>query len=282
MWNGWLGGAGQRRTGGARLGAGVRAVLLAPGGAAWWAGRVAAGGVPGVRRRWCGGARRAGRSRGGRDRGDRGRADCGRRRFRWRRRLGGGGVVAVDLPSGVDADTGEVWGCWRADVTVTFGAYKPGLLIDPGGSTRGGAVRRHRAGGRAGGSPRAEGCSMRMWRGCCRCRERRATSTGGVVGIAAGSARYPGAAVLAVGGALRVARGRAVRGAGGRCGSGSVSRDAGVRARPTGRAGAGVGRRAGGRGRRGDGGEVLAADVPVLDGRVAAGGGGEWGGGCLR
>ncbi|WP_024755436.1 NAD(P)H-hydrate epimerase, partial [Streptomyces exfoliatus] len=41
-------------------------------------------------------------------------------------------VVAVDLPSGVDADTGEVTGeALRADATVTFGAYKPGLLVDP-------------------------------------------------------------------------------------------------------------------------------------------------------
>jgi hydroxyethylthiazole kinase-like uncharacterized protein yjeF len=42
-------------------------------------------------------------------------------------------VVAVDLPSGVDADTGVVDGAAvRADVTVTFGTWKPGLLIDPG------------------------------------------------------------------------------------------------------------------------------------------------------
>ncbi|MYS30470.1 bifunctional ADP-dependent NAD(P)H-hydrate dehydratase/NAD(P)H-hydrate epimerase, partial [Streptomyces sp. SID7804] len=41
-------------------------------------------------------------------------------------------VVAVDLPSGVDADTGEVRGAAvRADLTVTFGTHKPGLLIDP-------------------------------------------------------------------------------------------------------------------------------------------------------
>ena len=42
-------------------------------------------------------------------------------------------MVAVDLPSGIDADTGAVDGpAVRADVTVTFGAIKPGLLIDPG------------------------------------------------------------------------------------------------------------------------------------------------------
>ena len=52
-------------------------------------------------------------------------------------------TVAVDLPSGIDADTGAVAGpAVRADVTVTFGAVKPGLLIDPGaGACRGGRVR---------------------------------------------------------------------------------------------------------------------------------------------
>jgi hydroxyethylthiazole kinase-like uncharacterized protein yjeF len=44
----------------------------------------------------------------------------------------GAAVVAVDLPSGIDADTGEVPGdAVRADVTVTFGTWKPGLLVDP-------------------------------------------------------------------------------------------------------------------------------------------------------
>lgn len=43
-------------------------------------------------------------------------------------------VVAVDLPSGVDPDTGEVPdpAVLRAAVTVTFGAMKPGLLRRPG------------------------------------------------------------------------------------------------------------------------------------------------------
>jgi hydroxyethylthiazole kinase-like uncharacterized protein yjeF len=42
-------------------------------------------------------------------------------------------VVATDLPSGIDADTGVVEGpAVRADFTVTFGTWKPGLLIDPG------------------------------------------------------------------------------------------------------------------------------------------------------
>jgi hydroxyethylthiazole kinase-like uncharacterized protein yjeF len=39
-------------------------------------------------------------------------------------------VVAVDVPSGVDADTGAVSaGAVRADLTVTFGTLKPGLLV---------------------------------------------------------------------------------------------------------------------------------------------------------
>lgn len=47
-------------------------------------------------------------------------------------------VVSVDLPSGVDADTGAVLGAAvRADLTVTLGAPKPGLLLHPGASFRG-------------------------------------------------------------------------------------------------------------------------------------------------
>ncbi|MCX4527572.1 MULTISPECIES: NAD(P)H-hydrate dehydratase [unclassified Streptomyces] len=112
-------------------------------------------------------------------------------------------VVAVDLPSGVDADTGEVAGAAvRADVTVTFGAYKPGLLIDPGAS-RAGAVRLVDIGlslpepelealqdaDVAGLLPVPTASSDKYRRG--------------VVGVVAGSAQYPGAAVLAVAGALR-------------------------------------------------------------------------------
>jgi NAD(P)H-hydrate epimerase len=45
----------------------------------------------------------------------------------------GGVVCACDVPSGVDASTGEVAGdAVRADVTVTFHAAKPGLWINPG------------------------------------------------------------------------------------------------------------------------------------------------------
>jgi ADP-dependent NAD(P)H-hydrate dehydratase / NAD(P)H-hydrate epimerase len=44
-------------------------------------------------------------------------------------------VVAVDIPSGVDADTGAVADAAAAidaDATVTFGCLKPGLLLSPG------------------------------------------------------------------------------------------------------------------------------------------------------
>lgn len=128
-------------------------------------------------------------------------------------------VVAVDLPSGVDADTGEVGGAAiRADATVTFGTYKPGLLIDPAreyaGAVRlidiglgpqlpdgpgGSAVEVLQHVDVAGLLPRPGAESDKYRRG--------------VVGIVAGSARYPGAAVLAVAGALSGAAG-AVRYAG--------------------------------------------------------------------
>lgn len=42
-------------------------------------------------------------------------------------------VVAVDVPSGLNSDTGMVLGeCVRADLTVTLGLAKPGLFLYPG------------------------------------------------------------------------------------------------------------------------------------------------------
>jgi NAD(P)H-hydrate epimerase len=47
------------------------------------------------------------------------------------RRKSGGYTVAVDLPSGLDATTGEMPGeCVQADLTVTLGAVKTGLVAD--------------------------------------------------------------------------------------------------------------------------------------------------------
>lgn len=49
-----------------------------------------------------------------------------------------GKVVSVDIPSGVHTDKGNILGCAvRADVTVTFGYAKPGLLLYPGAECAG-------------------------------------------------------------------------------------------------------------------------------------------------
>ncbi|MFJ1753224.1 NAD(P)H-hydrate dehydratase [Kitasatospora sp. NPDC088134] len=113
-----------------------------------------------------------------------------------------GTVVAVDIPSGVDPDTGEVAGAaLRADVTVCFGTHKPGLLIDPGAQYAG-VVHLVGLGLDLPPAPvevlqRADVAALLPAPGAESDKYRR-----GVVGIAAGSATYPGAAVLAVAGAL--------------------------------------------------------------------------------
>ncbi len=40
-------------------------------------------------------------------------------------------VLAVDVPSGIDALTGYDHGSWNAELTLTFAALKPGLLLHP-------------------------------------------------------------------------------------------------------------------------------------------------------
>lgn len=118
-------------------------------------------------------------------------------------------VLAVDLPSGVDADTGTVDasagedGHVRAARTVTFGTRKPVHHLDPGATACGpvelvdiglgpflpadGVVTVVTAGDVAA-VPVPTGESQKYSRG--------------VLGIRAGSAGYPGAAVLCTGGAL--------------------------------------------------------------------------------
>ena len=45
----------------------------------------------------------------------------------------GSKVMAVDIPSGIDADSGQIRGCAvQADETVTFVCKKPGLMLYPG------------------------------------------------------------------------------------------------------------------------------------------------------
>jgi ADP-dependent NAD(P)H-hydrate dehydratase / NAD(P)H-hydrate epimerase len=116
-------------------------------------------------------------------------------------------VVAVDVPSGVDASTGAVAGdAVRADVTVTFGALKPGLVISPGAEYAGwvelvdigldlptARVTLLDADDVAALLPQPHGETDKYGRG--------------VVGVVAGSGTYTGAAQLVVGGALAAGAG---------------------------------------------------------------------------
>lgn len=119
-------------------------------------------------------------------------------------------VVAVDLPSGVDVDTGHVpeaageVAAVRADVTVTFGCLKPALVVGAGAVHAGHvdlvdiglgpwlttdpAIQVPEWADLVAWWPRLDASSEKYRRG--------------VVGLATGSATYPGAAVLSVGGAL--------------------------------------------------------------------------------
>jgi hydroxyethylthiazole kinase-like uncharacterized protein yjeF len=118
-------------------------------------------------------------------------------------------VVAVDLPSGMDADTGEVPGAAvRADATVTFGTYKSGLLIDPAAGLAG-ALRLIDIGLAAHlGPPALEALQHADVAALLPDPSGESDKySRGVVGIAAGSERFPGAAVLAVSGALRAGAG---------------------------------------------------------------------------
>ena len=114
-------------------------------------------------------------------------------------------LVAVDLPSGVDADTGVVEGAAiRADVTVTFGTLKPGLLIDPG-ARHAGVVELIDIGlGPYLDAPDASAMQAADVAALLpRPSEESDKYRRGVVGIVAGSERFTGAAALAVGGAIR-------------------------------------------------------------------------------
>lgn len=110
-------------------------------------------------------------------------------------------VVAVDIPSGVDVDTGGTDGPHaQADVTVTFGTHKPCHLLDPAAAACGvitlvdldlalpqAPVEALQAGDVADLLPRPGPFAHKYTRG--------------VVGVLGGSAAYPGAAVLCTAGA---------------------------------------------------------------------------------
>jgi hydroxyethylthiazole kinase-like uncharacterized protein yjeF len=118
---------------------------------------------------------------------------------------GVGLVVAVDVPSGVAVDTGDVPGrAVHADVTVTFGCLKPALVVGPAAPLAGQVelvdigLGPWLRGDPALRVPDHDDITQ-WWPRLAPSSEK---YTRGVVGVATGSATYPGAAVLSVAGAL--------------------------------------------------------------------------------
>ncbi|WP_193609588.1 NAD(P)H-hydrate epimerase [Nocardioides lijunqiniae] len=115
--------------------------------------------------------------------------------------LDGVPVVAVDLPSGVGVDTGELDGPHvRADLTVTFGTLKAAHLVDPAASACG-AVQLVDLGLDL---PPADIEALQPADVAAllpRPAEDAQKYTRGVVGVRAGSDEYPGAGLLSVSGA---------------------------------------------------------------------------------
>lgn len=113
-------------------------------------------------------------------------------------------VIAVDVPSGVEVDTGEVSGPHvLAAVTVTFGTHKVAQLVDPAAAACG-VVQLVDIGLAETIDPAASVGSLQA--ADVAALVPRPPSSGhkysrGVVGLRTGSARYPGAAVLSVAGA---------------------------------------------------------------------------------
>ena len=114
-------------------------------------------------------------------------------------------MVAVDVPSGVDADTGAVAGdAFPATHTVTFGAVKPGLVVGEGRAHAGEVhlveigLDEH--------LPAPGAWQLTDADAAARLPLPDAGDdkySQGVVGVVAGSATYPGAGVLCTGAALR-------------------------------------------------------------------------------
>ncbi len=113
-------------------------------------------------------------------------------------------VIAVDLPSGVDPDTGETPDLHvRAEATVTFGTHKVATLVDPAARACG-EVHLVDIGLD---ETLPEDAEIGVWEAADVAAALRVPSAGdhkytrGVVGVRAGSAQYPGAGVLCVAGA---------------------------------------------------------------------------------
>ena len=117
--------------------------------------------------------------------------------------LAGIPVVAVDVPSGVEVDSGEVTGPHvEAALTVTFGTHKIAHLADPAAHACGVVALVDI--GLGPWLPEAGVQALQaadVGRLLPRPRSDAQKYTRGVVGVRAGSVRYPGAALLSVGGA---------------------------------------------------------------------------------
>lgn len=115
--------------------------------------------------------------------------------------LAGVPFVAVDLPSGISVDDGRLDGPHvRAELTVTFGTHKVGQLVEPAAEACG-SVQLVDLGLELPPAP-LEALQARDVAALLPVPDSRAHKyTRGVVGVRAGSAEYPGAAVLCVAGA---------------------------------------------------------------------------------
>ncbi|MDR2372770.1 MAG: bifunctional ADP-dependent NAD(P)H-hydrate dehydratase/NAD(P)H-hydrate epimerase [Bifidobacteriaceae bacterium] len=110
-------------------------------------------------------------------------------------------VVAIDLPSGIGVDDGSVGGqVLPADITVTFGAYKPAALLPPASGLFGRIELIDLGLGpqlAEAGEPTAQRIqasdALELWPVPRRSDHK---YTRGVLGVVAGSETYPGAAVL--------------------------------------------------------------------------------------
>ncbi|WP_113702226.1 NAD(P)H-hydrate dehydratase, partial [Nonomuraea lactucae] len=118
-------------------------------------------------------------------------------------------TVAVDVPSGVDAGSGRVAGAAvEALVTVTMGARKTGLLVDPGAACAGTVELVDIGLGPYLPDPDVAALTSGDVDDLLPLPSKESDKyRRGVVGIVAGGDLYTGAAVLAVGGALRAGAG---------------------------------------------------------------------------
>jgi len=118
----------------------------------------------------------------------------------------GAGVLAIDIPSGVDADSGEAPGdAVRADRTVTFAALKPGLLQDDGPRLSGTVEVADIGIGFP--TPRALLVGDADVATLLPARPRQVNKWTNAVGVAAGSAGMEGSAILCTRGAMAAGAG---------------------------------------------------------------------------